>query len=199
MPKRARAIAVALICGLSAWSAVPAQAQEDMDREDREFLQRAEREARAAIEPGVLVPIPPPVPLLANEYAVKFVCGRMGGPGQLTPVVNGFYATAVNIHNPGPVQSFWRKVAIARPGAPGQITGFRSMTLKNDQATELDCRQIFAQVFQAGINPGPFLKGFLVIRSFRPLDVVAVYTAGPSNGQGASSIHTERVPPRRVP
>ncbi|HYE28614.1 MAG TPA: hypothetical protein VEA61_10320 [Allosphingosinicella sp.] len=193
---RARAIAVTLVCGLSAWSAVPALAQEDMDRDDREFLQRAEREARAAIDPAALVAV---TPLPINEYAVKVVCGRMGGPGQLTPVVNGFYATAVNVHNPGPLVTFWRKVAIARPGAPGPISGFKAMQLKNDQAVEFDCRQIFAQLLAAGIQPGPFVKGFLVIRSQRQLDVVAVYTAGPSNGSGASSIHTERVPPRRVP
>lgn len=194
------AVAMALLCGVTGvWSADPAQAQE-MEREDREFVQRIEREARELPPEAALVAAPPGVPLLANEYAVKVVCGRMGGAGSLTPVINGFYATAVNIHNPAPVPTlFWRKVAIAPPGVPGRITGFRPMVLQRDQAVEIDCRQIFLQAQQAGIPPGPFLKGFLVIRSPRQLDVVAVYTAGPSNGQGVSSIHTERVPPRRVP
>ena len=121
------------------------------------------------------------------------------GNGFLPPVINGFYATAVNVHNPGPPIKFARKVAIAPPGKPGGISGFWVTGLKNDQAIEFDCRQIYEQAFAAGLQPGPFIKGFLVIRSQRQLDVVAVYTAGPSNGQGVSSIHTERVPPRRVP
>jgi hypothetical protein len=202
MRGRGRALAVALLSGIAGiWSAVPAQAQEEpMDRDDREFAQRIEREVVALPPEGALVAAPPAVPLIANEYAVKFVCGRMGGGGSLNPVINGFYATAVNIHNPAPVATlFWRKVAIAPPGVPGRITGFRPINLLRDQAVEIDCRQIFLQVKQAGIPIGAFLKGFLVIRSPRQLDVVAVYTAGPQNGQGVSSIHTERVPPRRVP
>ena len=43
----------------------------------------------------------------------------------------------------------------------------------------------------------PFLKGFLVLQGQGELDVVAVYTAAGRDGD-VETLHTERVPPRRV-
>ena len=74
------------------------------------------------------------------------------------------------------------------------------MGLNYDQAMDIDCRLIRARFQQAGIPvPGPgFITGFVVVQSARELDVVAVYTAAPTPGNQVSSIHTERVPVRRV-
>lgn len=136
-----------------------------------------------------------PTTTVMNEYAVKFVCGPMAvNPPGSRPVVGGGYATAVNIHNPGQAMPVGRKVALAPEARPGPITGFQQTDLGYDQAIDFTCRHIFAQ---ANIPPNVFATGFLVIRAPRDLDVVAVYTAAPLNGQVAT-MHTERVPLRRV-
>lgn len=43
----------------------------------------------------------------------------------------------------------------------------------------------------------PFIKGFVVIQSQFELDVVVVYTAAGADG-AVETLHTERVPPRRI-
>jgi hypothetical protein len=128
------------------------------------------------------------------EYAVKVVCGRVGTPNG--PLSLGSYFTAVNIHNPNEgFVPFRRKVALALPGnANGPVTGFITLSLKSDGAVEIDCVHIRKQL-GLGI---PLIKGFLVIQSVRELDVVAVYTAAPGPANQVSSIHTERVPPRKM-
>lgn len=130
-------------------------------------------------------------PVLENflqEYAVKFVCGTSTGRS----AVPGRYQTAINVHNPGRRTSILRKVALAPPGQPGRVTGFRRTVLEHDQAIDFDCVDILDQA-----GPHRFLTGFLVIRSDlgHELDVVAVYTATAGTGV---SIDTERVPTRRV-
>ena len=64
----------------------------------------------------------------------------------------------------------------------------------------MDCRLIRARIQQAGIPlaPAVFVTGFLVVQSSDSLDVVAVYSAAPVASNQVSSIHTERVPQRRV-
>ncbi len=59
------------------------------------------------------------------EYAVKFVCGT--STEDPLQAVRGFYATAVNVHNPGAIAAmFAKKVAIAPPfELPGPISKFR--------------------------------------------------------------------------
>jgi hypothetical protein len=129
------------------------------------------------------------------EYAAKIVCGRI--INNSGPLSMGTYQTAVNIHNPGDDQPFRRKVAIAPQGSPGPISKFKMVTLKPDQAMEVDCRQIIVQMGESGLQVTAFTKGFLVIQSPRELDVVAVYTAAPTATGQVASIHTERVPARR--
>jgi hypothetical protein len=146
---------------------------------------------------------PPTGPALPLEYAAKFVCGTNTAPGQATSLVSkGRFYTAVNIHNPNRRNRFTYKIAIAAQGKPGPMTGFEPiMDLTYDQALDIDCRLIRARVQQSGIPlpPAIFVTGFLVIQSREELDVVAVYTAAPVATDQVSSIHTERVPVRRVP
>ncbi len=131
-----------------------------------------------------------------NEYAVKFVCGRMEASEKPNgAVVPGAYATAVNVHNPGPKIKIDRKVAVAPPLIPGEITTYQSATLEYDQAVEFGCSEILAQLKEP---PNGFLTGFLVVHSPIQLDVVAVYTAGPLDGTQVATLHTERVPVRSV-
>ena len=109
--------------------------------------------------------------------------------------VTGEFATAVNVHNPGPRVTVDRKVAVARPLVPGEVSGFETLTLENDQAVEFGCPDILNH---RNVPREPFLTGFLVIRSAGELDVVAVYTAGGLEGAQLAAIHTERVPARQV-
>lgn len=153
-------------------------------------------------------PAPPQGPELPLEYAAKFVCGTNPVQGAVTTLVaTGNYFTAVNIHNPFRSNKVTYKVVLARqggpppPGGPGQMTGFQPVfPLSYDQAMDVDCRVIRARLQQAGIGvPGnSFITGFLAVQSARELDVVAVYTAAPTPGNQVSSIHTERVPVRKV-
>jgi hypothetical protein len=104
------------------------------------------------------------------------------------------YFTAINVHNPGADSVTWRKkVASTLPREqPGPISPFSSNTLTPDQALEIDCLDIF---HHAGFIR--FLKGFVVIQSPDPLDVVAVYTASGGTRQ-VETLELERVPGRRL-
>lgn len=123
---------------------------------------------------------------LANEYAVKFVCGAPDRPA----VAPGRYFTAINIHNPGlDTVQFRRKYAFTLAGEqPGPIEwDRRPLMLTPDQALEIDCTGI------QRVHRAPFLKGFAVLLSPLPLDVVAVYTAAGATGR-VETMHLERVP-----
>jgi hypothetical protein len=76
---------------------------------------------------------------------------------------------------------------------PGKVSKFHKLALGPDEALEIDCPDI-AKL--AGTKD-EFLKGFLVLEGKRELDVVAVYTAGGKDGE-VETLHTERVPPRRL-
>ena len=145
---------------------------------------------------------PPTGPAMPLEYAVKFVCGTNTAPGQATSLVAfGKYYTAVNIHNPNRENVVTYKIAIAGQGKPGPMTPFQpAMELRYDQAFDVDCRLIRARIEQSGIplQPAIFVTGFLVVQARAELDVVAVYTAAPVATNQVASIHTERVPVRRL-
>ncbi|MCA9634537.1 MAG: hypothetical protein KC420_00695 [Myxococcales bacterium] len=124
-----------------------------------------------------------------NEYAAKVVCGVVKEKG---PLNLGLYFTAVNVHNPSTVEAvFCVKLAIARPGAGGSISGYHKFALKPDQALEIDCEMI--RKIAGGLD---FVKGFVVIKCKTELDVVAVYTAGSLETGHVATMHSERVPVR---
>ena len=140
-------------------------------------------------------PAPPTGPVLPQEYAVKFVCGRSDGDGN--SFASGTYFTAINVHNPTRAARIAEKVTLASIGEPGPMTDLRTgLSLRYDQAIEFDCRWIARRLRAAGITPPDLFTGFLVLQTGSPLDVVAVYTA--SGREGVSTMHTERVPVRRV-
>ena len=124
------------------------------------------------------------------EYAVKFVCGTPRSHA----VAPGLYFTAINVHNPFPDTVVLRKkVASTLPGEqPGRISPFWGSYLVPDQAMETDCDDIFRHARLEG-----FGKGFVVIQSRVPLDIVAVYTAS-GNTRQVETMEVERVPARRL-
>lgn len=125
------------------------------------------------------------------QYAAKFVCGKSEG----RVVAPGAYFTAVNVHNPTYTAIRFRaKIAVALPGLkPGPVSKFFDAKLGPDEALEIDGPDIFKHAE----TKADFLKGFVVIESSVELDVVAVYTAAGKDGQ-VETLHTERVPPRRL-
>jgi len=125
------------------------------------------------------------------QYAAKFLCtANIPGTSQTTgSLLPGVYQTVVNIHNPNNVVVGYRK-KIAVPGL--EPSKFREDRLKPDFATKVDCEEV-TQGF--GIRFIHGAEGFLVIESTHSLDVVAVYTAGPRNGE-VSSMDVERVEER---
>jgi hypothetical protein len=119
------------------------------------------------------------VPVCAQEpafqYVVKFVCGK--GDGRV--VAPGTYFTAINVHNPNREGfGFRKKFAVALPEQRvGPISKWIDAKLGPDEAFEIDCPDIIRYFDQPS-----FLKGFAVIRTTFPLDIVAVYTAAGENG-----------------
>ena len=124
------------------------------------------------------------------EYAVKIVCGPPDHPA----VANGYYYTAINIHNPSREAARLRwKIALTLPKVqPGPITTFFDAVLKPDQALEIECRDIRDRAPKL-----PFFKGFVVIQSDTEFDVVGVYTAAQSPDGRVVALEIERVPVRR--
>jgi hypothetical protein len=128
------------------------------------------------------------------SYAAKFSCGTTTVD---TDVVQGTYATSVNIHNPQSQTSvsFFKKLVTAPeealPGqtqTPGKIVVISGSSTSNldvlppDQAEQVDCPLIVKALQLTG-----HIEGFVVIEVPRqpvgstaappPLDVVAKYTA----------------------
>jgi len=139
-------------------------------------------------------------PLL--QYATKFICGVAPpvAPSTTNPVAaRGRYFTAINVHNPAraAAATVYKKFTVGLPAEQvGAVTQYFEMTLGGDETMQVDCGDIARHLNQP---PDAFLEGYAVIESVRELDVVAVYTAGTGTGSDVTSIHSERVQPRRMP
>jgi len=140
------------------------------------------------------------------SYSVKFVCGVQPenecGCG-CAPVRPGAYATEINIHNYNNVRAEINKSVIPvvlagnpigrEPRTVGSM-GAEQISLPASHATMDDCCKIY-ELLSGHIppsSPPPLTIGFLHIRSNRPLNVTAVYTATDLKSQSIS-IDVERV------
>jgi hypothetical protein len=150
-------------------------------------------------------PVMPEGPLV---YAAKFVCGYMPEPSQPAmegPVEPGSYATAINLHNPSPKPVVFIKKAVLLFDASKPDEGFevpkepserRRAELGPDWGTEIDCRDIREELLKGRAPQAPiFIKGWVVIETPVPLDIVAVYTV---RSPGDVSIATDRVIPAQL-
>jgi hypothetical protein len=150
-------------------------------------------------------------------YAAKFLCGELKREARETPVEPGSYSTAINVHNPHGTPVTLRKKAILlydarqpqdaveRPTPPVHRECIVTKELGPDYGLEIDCRDIREVLLSAApgaVGPPPpvFIKGWVVIETRVPLDVVAVYTVAPigTKGQQPVSITIERVPGNHV-
>ena len=125
------------------------------------------------------------------QYVVKIICGL--SDGKIT--AQGKYFTSINLHNPSNESIIFRyKVAIALPGMkPGPVSDFVKGKLDPDQASEIDCPDIYRLIE----SREKFLKGFVVIESQFKLDVVAVYTVAGSDGY-IETMDIERIAPQHL-
>lgn len=140
---------------------------------------------------------------LEYEYAAKIVCGVQRDPRDMR-LTRGFYATTINVHNPGSGEAkLFKKLALTIPPGgqqPGDIRRIAEDVLKPDQALATDCVDIVRRAF-GGKLPAPFIEGFVVFQSATPLDVTAVYTTASLdanlNAGQHSGIHVEQIRERR--
>jgi len=112
------------------------------------------------------------------KYAAKLVCGIQIDPDNMR-LAQGFYATAINIHNPNQSKvTFTKKLSLTFPPdrqAPGKVLMISKDKLKEDEALEVDCIDIKRRLFPSGL-PKPYIKGFVTITSTQALNVTAVYS-----------------------
>lgn len=138
------------------------------------------------------------------QYAAKLVCGLQRDRNDMR-IARGFYATAINIHNPNhKTAKFKKKLALTYPPEaqkPGKVIPIGKDELRYDEALEVDCMDIKRKLFPNGF-PTPYIKGFVVIQSTNSLDVTAVYTTAALNKRGKvtghSSIDVEQIPERKT-
>jgi hypothetical protein len=135
------------------------------------------------------------------RYPVKYICNTFNSEDLSGAVaIQGAYRTAINVNNPNGAavtfaRSFNRSVLTAGGGPPVSDT----QTLPAGEATVIDCTIIASVLF--GTNVGQFpvfpYEGYVTITAAKPLDITAIYTAGPSDGSVAT-IHVNVIQGRRV-
>lgn len=132
------------------------------------------------------------------SYAVKFVCGFADSKshhqhGTFGPVVDGRYATAINLFNPN-----HHKVRIEADAVSTShhFSGSGLPTpghFEPKDAFKIDCDDLF-HYFSTGSD---LLKGVVYITADKRLDVIAVYTARDDRSAGPS-IDVEQVFGRKI-
>lgn len=134
----------------------------------------------------------PPPPRLAYEYAAKLVCGLQKDPQEMR-LARGFYATAINLHNPNQdTVQFRKKLALTFPPEeqkPGKVIPIAEDKLGHDEALEVDCMDIQRELFPNGF-PTPYIQGFVIIQSTHSLDVTAVYSTAALGRDESSGDHS---------
>jgi hypothetical protein len=139
------------------------------------------------------------------SYSVKFVCGFQEPDDRCKPVVAGYYATEINIHNyhDREVEIRKRILPVVCGGEPvgrePEYVGIRAedeIVLPPDSATMDDCCHIALLLYGFVPTPMPLTIGYLEIVSNEELAIDAVYTVVGINRR-SPSIDVERVEARK--
>lgn len=146
-----------------------------------------------------------PAPKKRYSYSVKFVCGVQRYDEECKPVVPGYYATEINIHNYHNREVEVRKFVlplvsngVVRGREPDfvDIRAKDSIVLPPNTATMDDCCRI-GQLLYGQTNPAMQLTiGYLEIVSSEELAVDAVYTVSDLEQRLVRSMDVERVEAR---
>ncbi len=138
------------------------------------------------------------LPIKATHvYPVKFTCGTALETFQ-EGVVRGVHATSISLHNPSTIRavSFAKRVARALPFQRSDAGSERIVdTLQPQTSIDIECNEI-RMMLPASMTT-QFRTGFLTIHSTGELNVVAVYSSRPRDGD-VSTIDVEMVKPRKV-
>jgi hypothetical protein len=134
------------------------------------------------------------------RYPVKYICNTFSNDNLSGVVaIQGAYRTAINVNNPNAAVTFSRSFNRSALTAGGGPPVSDTQTLPAGEATVIDCTIIASVLF--GTNVGQFpdhaYEGFVTITSAKPLDITAVYTAGPADGSVAT-MHVNVIQGRRV-
>jgi hypothetical protein len=134
----------------------------------------------------------PPAARAKFAYAVKFLCGPSSEAFQ-EGMVAGFAATAVNILNPslsGEVR-FAKRASRALPyQTSGPISDVAEDVIGPLEAIEIECNEI-RQMLPSQMTE-EFRTGYLVIHAEAELEVTAVYSARPRDGE-ISTLDVQRI------
>ena len=139
------------------------------------------------------------------HHSVEMICGlqRDEGRDKCQTVVDGRYATAVTIYNPGPcvvtlVKYFAPLILhgepVGREPRTVRVRPFARIQLKPGDATLEDCCTLGEAV---GPASGPLLLGVLGIVADHALEVTVTHTANGA-GEAATSISACTIKPRRA-
>jgi hypothetical protein len=152
--------------------------QRNADFTTNTLLDNNGQQVRVSIDPYFLKVVPPRKKKIVYKYAAKIICGLQSEPDNMR-LAQGFYATAINVHNPHPEKVKFTKtlsLTFPPPGQkPGKVNKISKDTLWEDQALEIDCIDIKQRLFPNGF-PKPYIKGFVTVKSSHELDVTGVYT-----------------------
>jgi hypothetical protein len=131
------------------------------------------------------------------SYAVKFVCSKENGSLE-EGLLPGVYGTAINVHNPSLEQGvvyFKKFVKGFVKQEQGEPTEFERKEVRPNHALEVECIEIMDRLGGAFATA----TGFVVFLTRRPLDITAVYTAGPLSTGEVASIDVEPIRAKRLP
>jgi hypothetical protein len=125
-------------------------------------------------------------------YSAKFLCGDAVSDN--VGVEPASYATAINIHNFLDEEVFLKKralIANRESDNVGTVSQYIVLPMEPNTAVEIDSVDICTLLGML-FPPPKFIKGFIEIRSPKPLNVIAVYTAKTSGGL---SLDVEHISP----
>ena len=128
------------------------------------------------------------------SYATPFYCGESDESFQ-EGVVAGTHSTSINIHNPSLhfKVAFSKLVTRALPfQRSGTITQAEEGVLNKNEAITVECNEIRMRL--PASMTSQFRSGFLVVRSKYRLNVTAIFSSRPGNGE-VSTIDVESVSP----
>jgi serine protease len=175
-----------------------------LSRLQERAIPRSDTECPKPCGAGLLNASFPVLPSAKYEYAAKLVCGPQLDARSMRLAL-GFYATTINVHNPGSEEATVVKTLALTvpPGGqrPGEVLRIAEDKLGPEQAMAVDCEDIRDRAF-GGKAPAPYIEAFVVIRSTRSLNVTAVYTTATVSQDGVaknhSSIHVEQIQERAI-
>ncbi len=137
--------------------------------------------------------LPPPTTNVHYIYPVKITCVPHFGPAS-PALMPAKYRTAVNVHNPWDMPANIEKwVTLSPPqGNPSIMSEHVTEVLNPWWAFDVDCKHMkndFIWPTTAELKvPGG--KGFMVIKSDKELDVVAIYTSRAEGGTTSTGVGT---------